>query len=249
VLVCRLVPGQEGTKPQPKPTPADLVEGERIFGAQCSFCHGPNGAGGGVGPALAVSRLPHAPNDQALFEVIREGIPNTQMPANVLTNAQTWQVVAYLRTLGRAKEPKSTGDPRQGEEVYLGNKAACTRCHTIHGQGGAIGPDLAGIGAREKTSFIRTSILDPEASVPPDFLQLRVVTKDGQRLTGVRVNEDTFSIQIRDLSNQLHSFWKTELTELVKEPNKSPMPSYRNVLSSQEIENVVAYLESLKGHP
>ena len=44
---------------------------------------------------------------------------------------------------------------------------------------------------------------------PRDFLQVSLVTKDGQKLTGVRVNEDSFSIQIRDLSNQFHSFWKS----------------------------------------
>ena len=178
--------------------------------------------------------------------MIREGIPNTDMPANVLTNIQTWQVVAYVRSIGRAKESKSTGDPQRGKQVYDG-KGACARCHTIGGRGGAIGPDLTDIGARQDGSFIRTSLVDPEASVPRDFLQVRVVTKTGERLTGVRVNEDTFSIQIRDLSGQLHSFWKTELAELAKEPGKSPMPSYRSVLSSEELENLVAYLESLQG--
>jgi hypothetical protein len=71
------------------------------------------------------------------------------------------------------------------------------------------------------------------------------VTKDGQRLTGVRVNEDSFSIQIRDLSNHSHSFWKTELSEVVKEPNRSPMPSYSEKLTPEELDNLIAYLESL----
>ena len=244
-LACGLIFGQEGTAPQPKASPADLAAGERIFGAQCSFCHGPNGEGA-VGPALAAPKLRRAPDDPAMFQVIREGIPNTQMPADVLTDAETWQVVAFVRSLGRQKQSKSNGDPRLGEQVYRG-KGGCARCHSIAGRGGAIGPDLSDIGARQDANFIRTSILDPEASVPREFLKVQVVTKDGKRFDGIRVNEDTFSIQIFDLSGQVHSFWKTELAELVKQPNKSPMPSFKNVLSAGEVENLVAYLETLQG--
>jgi cytochrome c oxidase cbb3-type subunit III len=67
-------------------------------------------------------------------------------------------------------------------------------------------------------------------------------------MTGVRVNEDSFSIQIRDLSNQFHSFWKSELAELVKEPSRSPMPSYSQMLTQDELNNLIAYLESLKSN-
>jgi len=168
------------------------------------------------------------------------------MPASALTTAQVWQVAAFVRTLGRVEGLKSTGNPQRGEQIYAG-KGGCARCHTIGGHGGAIGPDLADIGARQEAAYMRTSLLDPDASVPLEFLQVHVVTKNGQRITGVRLNEDTFSIQIRDLSNQVHSFWKTELTDVVKEPKRSLMPSYKNVLTATELDDLVAYLESLQG--
>lgn len=238
----------QGTEPglQSKPNPAEIAQGERTFGSECSFCHGPKGEGA-LGPALAVPRLRRAPTDQALFQVIREGIAGTQMPPSTLSTAQLWQLVAYVRTLGHVAQSKSTGDPKRGQQIYAG-KGGCTRCHTLGGHGGGIGPDLSDVGARLDSDFIRASLATPEASIPRDFMQVRLVTKDGQRLTGVRVNEDTFSIQIRDLSNQLHSFWKTELSELVKEPNRSPMPSFSKTLTPEELDNLVAYLESLEGN-
>ena len=232
--------------PQPKATAADLAQGERIYGTECSYCHGPKGEGA-IGPTLAVPAIRRAPTDQALFQVIREGIAGTQMPPSTLPTAQIWQLVAYVRTLGHVEQSRSAGDAKLGEQVYRG-KGGCARCHTIDGRGGAIGPDLSNVGARLDRDVIRTSLLNPEASIPRDFLQVQLVTKDGQKLTGVRVNEDTFSIQIRDLSNQVHSFWKTELTELVKEPNRSPMPSYSQALSQDELNNLIAYLESLKSN-
>jgi len=243
---CRLMIGQATEPgPQPKPTPGDLVEGQRVFGTQCAYCHGPKGEGG-QGAVLALPRLSHAPDDQTLFRVIRGGIPGTRMPASAVTPGQAWQLVAYVRNLGRVEGAKSAGNPGRGERIYAG-KGECSRCHTVNGHGGAIGPDLTDIGARQNAAYLRASLLEPDASVPLNFLQVHVVSKDGRSITGVRINEDAFSIQIRDLSNQLHSFWKNELTELIKEPKRSLMPGYRSILNAEELEDLVAYLETLEG--
>jgi cytochrome c oxidase cbb3-type subunit III len=244
-LACRLLTGQESELVQPKATPEDRDEGQRIFGRQCSFCHGPKGEGG-QGAVLAVPRLPRAPDDISLYRVIRDGIPGTKMPANALAPVQIWQVVAFVRTLGHTEGSKLAGDPMRGHQIYA-TKGGCSRCHTIAGHGAGIGPDLSDIGTRQNAVEVRTSLLDPDAAVSLDFLQVRVVTKDGSSFTGVRVNEDSFSVQIRDLSNQFHSFWKSELTNIVREPKRSLMPSYRSTLTPGELDDLVAYLESLQG--
>jgi cytochrome c oxidase cbb3-type subunit III len=245
VFACRLLPGQESELVQPKTTPEDRAEGQRIFGTQCSYCHGPKGEGG-QGAVLAVPHLSRAPDDVSLFRVIRDGIPGTKMPASALTPSQIWQVVAFVRTLGHAEESKLAGNPQRGRQIYA-SKAGCARCHTIGGRGGGIGPDLSDIGTRQNASQVRTSLLDPDASVPLEYLQVSVVMKDGHTVAGVRVNEDSFSIQVRDLSNQLHSFWKSELTDIVKAPKRSLMPSVRNTLAPGELDDLVAYLVSQKG--
>jgi putative heme-binding domain-containing protein len=95
--------------------------------------------------------------------------------------------------------------------------------------------------------YLREALLNPESTVPQDFLQVELATHDGTRITGVRLNEDAFSIQIRDLSGQFRSFWKSELAELNKQRGKSPMPSYQGLLNSAELDDVIAYLDSLRG--
>ncbi len=222
----------------------DLAEGGRLFGSQCAHCHGPRGDGG-RGANLAVPRLRHAPDEAKLLEVIGRGIPGTGMPGSEMSARQVRQVAAFVRALGRVEPERLTGDAARGRILYE-TKGACGRCHTIAGRGGAIGPDLSDAGARSSAKYLRESLLEPERQVPSGFLQVRVVTRDGRRITGVRVNEDTFSIQLRDLSDKLHSFWKTELSEIHKDQGKSPMPAYGSILTPPEVEDVVAYLVSLQ---
>jgi len=229
--------------PQPPTTSDDLAAGERIYRIQCAYCHGPRGDGG-RGANLARPKLLHAPDDQALFQVIARGIPESEMPEHWLTSHEIWQVVAFVRTLGRVAPDKISGDPASGEKLYAG-KGGCGRCHTVAGRGGAIGPDLSDIGMRRNLSYLREALLDPEAHVPDGFLQVRLVTRDGRRITGIRLNEDAFSIQIRDLGDNFQSFWKDELAEVERQRGKSPMPSYRATFTSKELDDMVAYLAAL----
>jgi putative heme-binding domain-containing protein len=232
--------------------------GERLFAIHCSVCHGPKGEGG-RGANLAVPRLVHAPTDETLIKVIRDGIPGTEMSESELDDSQITQIAAYVHQLGQRPAESVPGNPRLGEQLYL-TKGDCTRCHAIKGRGGALGPDLTDIGLRRGVSYLRISLTDPEADVPksflayrsdvsiPDtFLQVKVRTKKGHYIVGVRVNEDTFSIQIRDFSNRIYSFFKSDLVELKKEWGKSPMPSYRDIFSKEELDDITAFLASLRG--
>ena len=239
--------GQTPTQPalQPLLTPEDVAAGERMYRTQCAYCHGTHGEGG-RGATLARPRLFHAPDDQAMFNVIANGIPDTEMPGHWFTDRETRQLVAFVRTLGRVPPQKVTGDAANGQKLYAG-KGGCAACHTIGGRGGAIGPDLSEIGASRSLAYLRESLIAPEAAVPDGFLQVQLVTRNGSRITGVRLNEDTFSIQIRDLSGDFRSFFKTELAELNKQPGKSPMPSYTKIFTESELDDVVAYLDSLRG--
>jgi len=231
--------------PRPPTTPEDLLAGERTFRTQCAYCHGPRGDGG-RGANLARPKLLHAPDDQALFHVIEDGIPETEMPGHWLPARRIWQLVAFVRILGRTAPEKVSGDPGRGEKLYAG-KGGCARCHTIAGRGGALGPDLNDIGSRRSPAYLREALLDPEAALPEGFLQVRLVTMDGRRMTGVRLNEDAFSIQLRDLSDQFHSFWKDELQEIENQPGKSPMPGYSDVFNPRELDDIIAYLASFRG--
>jgi cytochrome c oxidase cbb3-type subunit III len=233
-------------KENPHTTAADLKNGQQLFLGQCARCHGPKGEGG-RGAVLSQPRLRHAPDDQALFLVIRDGIKGTEMPAGYAVDTlETWQLAAYVRSLGRLAPEKVPGDPKRGQELYQA-KGHCSQCHIIAGQGGSLGPELTEIATRRSAAHLRAAVLDPESTLPEGFLEVRMVTRNGARITGVRLNEDTFSIQVLDLTGGIHSFLKEDLKELQRDTGKSPMPSFRSTLSASEVDDLVAYLISLRG--
>ena len=224
---------------------ADLVTGEQLFQNHCALCHGQKG-GGGRGPMLTQAKLSRAPDDAALLKVIEDGIRGTEMPgADSMSEREMKQTAAYVRSLGKVPQQPVPGNPTRGAEIYRG-KGNCATCHSIKGEGGISGPDLAGIGGRRSAGYLRESLVDPGAAVPEGYLLVTVVAKDGRNVTGVRVNEDSFSLQIRDDSGRSHSFWKHEIAQANKQRGKSPMPSYKGQLSEDELTDLVAYLASLK---
>jgi len=229
---------------RPPVTAQEIARGRALFEAQCAYCHGAGGDGG-RGANLARPALRRAPTDEALFRIVNRGIPGTGMPGNGMSAGETWQVVAFVRSLGRVARQPLPGDAASGGRVYQAN--GCATCHTIQGRGGAFGPDLTDVGARSSAAFLRESLLDPGADVPVGFMQVRALTREGERLTGVRVNEDPFSIQFRDAKSTLHSFFKSELAEFAKDEGKTPMPSYRDRLTPAALDDLVAYLVSLEG--
>ena len=68
-------------------------------------------------------------------------------------------------------------------------------------------------------------------------------------MRGIRVNEDSFTIQVRDAGGRHHSFRKAEIKELRRLHGETPMPAYEGRIGSAELDDLVAYLASLKGKP
>jgi putative heme-binding domain-containing protein len=245
--------------PTPPPSAEDLAAGERVFESQCVRCHGVQGTGG-VGPTLTHPRLRRAPDDAALVSVIQNGVPGTAMVGFWnLADPEARQVAAYVRTLGRRPPEVVPGDPARGEAVYRG-KGGCARCHILDGQGAGWAPDLSEVGLRLSAIGLRQSLVDPGALQPvsplpavhgpyPAFLAVVATTRTGQVIKGTRVTEDDFVIVVRDEKGRLHSLDKSALRHLEKIGGKSPMPSYANILSDTELQDLIAYLASRRGEP
>ena len=248
VFVAGIGFAQQQVAPDPlaAATTNDIAGGKRIYDSQCALCHGIGGSGG-RGPAFNVSKLRHGSDGAALIEFIVEGSEATGMPSFwFLGERPVFQVAAYVHSLGVTTEAVPLkGNPAHGMALY--KTQGCAGCHVVAGSGSAYGPELTDIGARRNTSFLRQVLQDPGSSVPEGFAVVRATLRGGRTVTGIRLNEDSFTIQIRDASGKFYSFRKQDLTDLRKEFDQSPMPAYRGKLSDSDMDDLIAWLASLRG--
>jgi cytochrome c oxidase cbb3-type subunit III len=224
---------------------ADIVKGQGIYRGQCATCHGTSGdAVGGVD--LRRGRFRNARSDEDLARLISGGIPGTAMPAFKFEPAELTAIVAFIRAgFDVNAAAVKMGDAARGHGIFTG-KGGCTACHRVNGQGPRLAPDLSDIGASRPAASIQGVLIDPATYLVPINRSVRAVTRDGKVITGRRLNEDTYTVQIFDEKEQLVSLTKAELKEY--EVLKTPrMPSYKDKLTPDEIADLVAYLVSLKG--
>ncbi len=227
----------------PYSSAADVELGRKLYLGRCGHCHGQSGEGG-RGATLNTGHFRHGGSDRELYLVIRNGIPNTEMPGTFsLPEAEVWRMVAYVKQFsGGAAAGTKSGDPAAGAVVY--RKSGCAQCHTIGSQGGFAGPDLTDIGGRRALQHLRESIVNPSADIPLDYRSVAVTTLEEKTIKGIHLNEDEYSIHIRDMKGNLLSFRKSELKE-VKLPRESLMPAYAS-LSETDLSDLVSYLNSLR---
>lgn len=225
---------------------ADIEYGSRIYAAQCATCHLPTGDGiAGVNLRSGKFRNPVS-RDQDLARIITSGIPQTAMPPFKFDAAEVSGVIAYLRNMNTF-DPASVkaGDARRGQAVFEG-KGRCATCHRVNGQGPRSAPDLSDVGSVRSAGSLQRSLLDPSSQMMPINRPVRAVTKDGKVINGRRLNEDTYTVQLIDDQEHLLSLSKADLREYTILAT-SPMPSFKNSLSADELSDVVTYLLSLKG--
>jgi len=239
-------PRAERTRALGAATATDIAAGRRIFDSQCAWCHGAGGAGG-TGPDLRRATLRHAANDETLVQIVRNGIAGTEMPsfAIALTDTMAWQIAAYVRSLGRTRAAPAAGNAQRGAQIY--EASGCAGCHVVSGAGGILGPELTTIGAQRGGPYLRDAIVKPAAAHPPGYLVVRAVPASGPEVRGIRVNEDVFWVHIRDAGGTMHALQKSELKDLVRELDASLMPSYATRLNDAELDDLVAYLSTLRG--
>jgi putative heme-binding domain-containing protein len=233
-----------GTSSAQHATAFDIEDGGRAFRNTCANCHGPDGDQV-AGIDLGRGHFRRPLSDPELVSIIRNGIPNTPMPPNNVSEAQAVKIVAYLRSLAASRRSvATTGDVARGKSIFDG-KGACATCHRVDGIGSRLGPDLSRIGQVRRAVELEQSLLDPAAEVLPANRFYHVTTHDGSSVTGRLLNHESFTVQLLDSKEQLRSFNKADLKDYGFSP--TPMPSYRSKLDAQELADVVSYLASLKG--
>jgi len=222
----------------------EVEAGFNLYNSNCITCHGANGDTVS-GVSLRSGQFRRVSTDAELNRLIQTGIPGTAMPPGRYGTADLAALVAYIRSMRDFDTRPARGDAARGQTLFEG-KGGCASCHRVNGKGSRVAPDLSDIGAVRAPEAIERAMIDSSSAMLPINRSIRAVTRGGKVITGRRLNEDTYSVQIIDSEERLVSLPKSDLREYTV-LKTSTMPSFKNTLSPAELDDVVTYLRTLKG--
>jgi quinoprotein glucose dehydrogenase len=138
------------------------------------------------------------------------------------------------------------GDAEAGRRIFLGKaEVSCLRCHKAQGVGGEVGPDLSGIGTRQKRDYLLESLVAPNKQIAKGFETLVLTLSNGKSVTGVLKSEDDREVRLMSAEGQLLIVAKDKIEERVT--GKSAMPEdLTKHLTRRDIRDLVEFLAGLK---
>jgi len=237
------------------PTSQPELRGKSVFELTCATCHGLDALGGEHAPDIIRRTEVKTLSDQALLNLIHDGIPQRGMPGfGDMPSEDSRAVVAYLRFLQGPPPDKNQddssgtsmrGDPIRGRDLFFG-KAGCSACHQIAGRGQFIAEDLAEVARNHQAGEIREAILNPAAN-PHEVAT--AVARDGRKFSGMIRNEDNASLQLQDGDGRLYLLMKSSLVSVERKAGQ-PMPvDYGQRLNAIELDDLVGYILREAGAP
>jgi hypothetical protein len=142
------------------------------------------------------------------------------------------EIVKQLLPLAKEK-----GDAARGKEVFT---TSCAVCHAINGQGGKVGPDLTGIGSRDRSEVLQ-EILDPNRSVEANYRMWNVTTKGGDTFSGRLEAETQTTVEILDTVAQKHVVQRKDIASM-DASQLSIMPIGFEALPPADLKALLEYL-------
>ncbi len=240
------IPADRPTKNPLEGNAEAITAGMGSYRVRCADCHGMD-ARGIRGPDIT-QVWAKGRTDGALFSTVRNGVPNTEMPAHPAprtSDLDIWRILAYLKTIAPATaDGPAPGNASAGEGLFASN---CVACHRVGERGGHLGPDLSRIGVARARAAMARQIRGSMADVRTGYQPVTLTTPNGQEIRGVKKNEDLFSVQVMDTRERIQGYLREDMKS-VSDEKKSVMPVFgADKLTDAQLDDLLAYLESLKG--
>jgi len=138
------------------------------------------------------------------------------------------------------------GDPEAGRRVFFDQRIGCSKCHSVGGRGGRIGPNLSNIAAAKTRDQIQSSILNPSKEKSPDYQGYIVRMNDGRIYRGTQFHFRGESAELLLESGQQVRF-ALKGTDEYRALDESLMPErLEEVMSVSELRDLLDYLGTLR---
>jgi len=203
--------------------------------------------------------------EAVLVEGYSNAMPKVYQPPIDLNADELKAIIAYLQSQGGdvdtwaieinqqlldttpGLDPFRFGDPARGKVVF--HKTGCNSCHTVGDEKAvSIGPELTAIGAYHNWSEISTSIIRPNAEIGKNWTDAIVYLKNGDAVPGVlRKNATDEVILLVGPGNKTQTFPGNQVDEVRISKKTRMAGNYADLLTFNQMADLVSYLESLKG--
>ncbi|MFP5226950.1 MAG: c-type cytochrome, partial [Acidobacteriota bacterium] len=212
----------------------------------CAFCHGRDAQGGETGPDLTQSRLVRRDRTgDDIASVIREGRPNTKMPAFNFSAQEIRSLIAFIHAReadavehpggrrGVAVADLQTGSVDAGKR-YFDGPGGCDKCHSPTG-------DLAGIASKFEGLELEERMLYPRDATS----RVTVTMPSGEKISGVLAYRDEFTVALRD-ANGIYRSWPVSNVHVAVDAPVEAHVSLFSKYTDDDIHNLMAYLQTLR---
>ncbi|MGH7127694.1 MAG: ThuA domain-containing protein, partial [Planctomycetaceae bacterium] len=140
----------------------------------------------------------------------------------------------------RLPEELAGGSWARGRTVFFSEQAACSKCHTLHGEGGKIGPDLSNLVHRDYRSVLR-DVTEPSFAINPDYVTHTVVVNDGRVLTGTARTEGDV-LHVGDEKGRVTTVPKTDVEEMRVSPISTMPKDVPKLLGEERMRDLLTFL-------
>lgn len=158
------------------------------------------------------------------------------LPASDDTQEQAHEVPTHEELLA------AKGNIESGKALFQTN---CATCHQVNGQGHDFGPKLSQIGAKLPKTALLEAIVTPSAGISFGYETSVITLKSGSKLMGIISSRTESEVDVRFMGGVSQSF-KTEDVDSITETTESLMPPLQNVMSKEQLIDLIEYLASLK---
>lgn len=140
---------------------------------------------------------------------------------------------------------EAQGDPAAGRQTFA---LLCGTCHSLHGEGRVVGPDLTGIDRGDRGALLH-SIVDPSASVLPDFMafEVKLQARPGEeprQIIGFIHDETANGLDITDVAGTRTSVATGDIAERNALPISIMPEGLLDALSAKQVRDLFAWLQS-----
>jgi quinoprotein glucose dehydrogenase len=148
--------------------------------------------------------------------------------------------------LASYRESLAGGDAEAGRRIFFTKtEVSCLRCHKVKGEGGDVGPDLAGIGSKQKRDYLLESIVDPNRQIAQGFETIVLTLTNGKVVSGIVKGEDAKEVKLMTAEGQLLTVPKAKIDERARGKSAMPEDTVKH-LTKRELRDLVEYLASLR---